>query len=130
MDTIPELAPAIKLFACQAFIATCEQFGIYVPLNAVAAQTVVDVDGPNLQLYWWTGPPVRHHAEGRFYPLSDGGEMLLFYLDNQVGVRVPLVQKHRDTFIMSTDGLPQMSKPAVDPTMLTFMMGLQDSYGH
>lgn len=114
MDTIPELPEATKLSARLAFIASCAQFGVQVPLDEVAAETVVDVDGPNLQLFWWTGFPVRHHAEGRYYPARNGGEVELFFLRSKDGIDIALGS----------------TAPALDSIALTFINGSMDSSGH
>lgn len=112
MDTIPELPSPIKRFACRAFVASCARLGVDIPLNQVTAVTVVDVDGPNLQLYWWTGFPVTHHAEGRFYPMNGGGQVLVCFVRNSAGKNVPLLQPYRDVFAGSTHGVPIMTAPA------------------
>lgn len=130
MDTIPELPSPIKRFACRAFVASCARLGVNIPLNEVTAQTVVDVDGRNLQLYWWTKSPGKHFAEGRFYPSNGGGQVLLCFVRNSVGRDVSLPQPYRDTYAGSTHGVPVMATPAIDQTLLTFLMGVQDSYGH
>lgn len=130
MGTIPELPSPIRRFACQAFTLSCARLGVDIPLSEVTADTVMDVDGLNLQLYWWTGFPVKHHAEARFYPSNGGGQVLLCYVRNSVGRDVPLLQPYRDAYAGSTHGVPILTKPAIDQAVLTFLMGFRDSYGH
>lgn len=130
MGTIPELPSPIKLFARRAFIESCARLGVHMALDEVTTDTVIDVDGLSLQLYWWTGRPIAHHAEGRFYPSNGGGQVLLCYVRNAVGRSVPLPQPYRDVYAGSTHGVPIMTAPAAQPLLLTFMKGVQDSYGH
>ena len=113
MDTIPELPPTIKLYARQAFTLSCEQHGMTVPMSEVEARTLMDVHGLNLQLFWSSGSPALYHAEARFYPSSDGGQILLCFLRNKHGANVRLNPRQRDVFIGQEHGLPRLIASAL-----------------
>lgn len=110
-DTIPELSPAIVHYACQAFTISCEQHSVTVPISQVGSQPLEDVDGLNLQLFWWTKSPDKHLAEGRFYPKKDGGEILICFLHSKHGARVHLIPNRRDLFVGREHDLPRLITP-------------------